>query len=103
MGNELTRSPYVVESAATIWDGTTATGAGKYVQLIQWMDNAADIANNNTLVLTIDGQVLTGKIAMTTDTINNLVVWEINFPVPMFIQKFIVTTIDKGELVIWFR
>jgi hypothetical protein len=102
-GNQLTRSPYVVDTAATIWDASlpTSTTGGKYIKLIQWVDNASDIANEDDIILTIDGQVITGKIALTADTVNNLVVWEMKFAPHVFIQKFVVSTIDKGELVIW--
>ena len=103
MGNQLTNSPYVVDTAATIWDGSlpTSTTNGKHVQLIQWIDNAADIADDDDIVLTLDGQIITGKLQHTNNAMANLVAWEVRLSPPIFINKFVVTTIDKGELVIW--
>lgn len=100
MANSVARSPLRIEESATIWAAGTSP---RYVQLMQWVDNAADIANDSSLVLTINGtQVLTAKLALTADTINNAVVWEMNFSgKPMLIESLVVTTIDKGELIIW--
>ena len=94
-GNETSGNPITIDTEDAIWT------SNKYVQLIQWIDNAAAIANNNTLVLAINGVTVTAKIAMTADTINNAVVWSMQFAPPMRIETFTVTTIDNGLLVIW--
>ena len=97
-GNVLTGNPITIDTAATIWDGTTGP---KHVKLIQWIDDAADLANGDDLVMVINGVTITGKIQLTTNTINNVVVWEMNFcGNPMIIHKFAVNTINKGVLVI---
>lgn len=104
MANQLTRSPYVIEDAATtVWDASlpTSTTGPKFIQLIQWIDNAADLTDDDDIVLTIDGQIVTGKIALTANTLNNLVAWEMKFSPPVSISKFVVTTIDHGALIIW--
>jgi hypothetical protein len=95
-GNVLTGNPMTVDTAATLW-----SSANKYVQLIQWIDDAADIANDDDILLVINGVTITGKIQMTADTIGNLVVWEMAFNPPMRIESFVVTTLDSGLLVIW--
>ena len=98
MSNQVTRSPYVIDAdATTVWD----SNPGKWITLIQWVDDSSDILDTHTLVLVIDGQTFTGAIQLGANTVNNLVVWELAFPSPQFIQKFVVTTIDEGELVIW--
>ena len=100
MANSIVKSPYRVEESGTLW----AAGSGnKFVQLIQWVDDAADIANDSSLVLTLNGtQVLTAKVQMEADEVNNAVLWEMNFSGnPMPIESFVVTTIDKGELIVW--
>jgi len=95
MANALTGNPIRIESAAAIW--TTM----KYVQLIQWIDNAADLTDDDDIVLAINGVVVTGKIALAANTINNLVVWEMAFNPPMRVEKFTVTTLDSGNLIVW--
>ena len=67
MANALTGNPIRVESAATIW---TASKKAK-VQLIQWIDDKADIADNDAIVLTSNGVGIKGKIPG-PNTNNNL-------------------------------
>lgn len=95
MANALTGNPIRIESAAAIWT------KNKYVQLIQWIDSAADITDDDDIVLAINGVVITGKIQVTNNTMNNLVAWEMRFDPPMRIESFTVTTIDGGNLIVW--
>lgn len=97
-GNELTGNPITIDSGATIWDGTTGT---KYVNLIQWIDDNADIANADVLLIVVNGVTITAKIQLTANTVNNVAVWEMRFAKPQKIDKLVVTTIDHGLLVIW--
>ena len=107
-GNVLTGNPMTVDTAATLW----STGAPKYVQLIQWIDDAADIADNDDLLLVINGVTITAKIQIATTggvspvenvspNVGNVCVWEMSFSKSIPISKFVVTTIDHGLLVIW--
>jgi len=97
MANALTGNPMTVDTAATLW----STGAPKYVQLIQWIDDAADMTDDDDLLMVINGVTVTAKIQITNNTANNVVFWEMSFSQPVAIHKFVVTTIDHGLLVIW--
>lgn len=96
MGNNLVTNPMTVDTAATLW-----SNAPRRVRLIQWIDDAADIADDDDLVISLNGATITGKIALTANTINNLCVWEFGpFDNGILVDTFIVTTIDHGILVI---
>lgn len=98
MANALTGNPMRIEGAATIW-----TADNKYVQLIQWIDDNADITDNDAIVLTINGVIITGKLQgpITNNNLNNIVAWEMSFSPPMRIETFVVTTMSTGNLIIW--
>lgn len=96
MANALTGNPITVDTAATLW-----TASNKYVQLIQWVDDGADLTDDDDILLVINGVTITGKIQITNNTMNNLVAWEMAFNPPMRIESFVVTTLDHGLLVIW--
>ncbi len=96
MANNLVTNPMTVDTAATLWSGTI-----KNVRYIQWIDDAADIADDDDLLIVINGATITGKIALTANTVNNLCVWEFGpFDRGIPVDSFIVTTIDHGLLVI---
>jgi len=97
MANDLTGNPLVVDTAATLWSKSL-----KYIREIQWIDDAADIIDDDDLVVVINNATITGKIALTANTVNNLAVWKsgpFNPGIP--VSNFIVTTIDHGSLLIW--
>lgn len=98
MANALSGNPMTVDTAATLWEPTVPA---KKIQLIQWIDDAADLADDDDLLMVINGVTVTAKIALTINTINNVCVWEMAFSPPMSIRSFVVTTIDHGLLVIW--
>ena len=88
-----------MEGAATAWAGKV-----KKVRLIQWVDDNADLADNSTLVLNINGVALTVVIQLDADFVswNGAVVWEIGpFNPGVTVSDFIVTTMGTGELHIW--
>lgn len=98
MANALTGNPMTIDTAATIW----STGAPKYVKLIQWIDDNADIADDDDLVIAINGVTITMKVQLTANAIGSPVVWELNFGgQPFSVSKFVVTTIDHGTLVVY--
>jgi hypothetical protein len=99
MGNDLTGNPMYVDTAAALWTASHP----KYVRLIQWIDDAADIADDDDIALIINGITFTGKIQLTANAVENLCVWQLGpFSPGIPIQSFTVTTIDHGILYIWF-
>ena len=99
MGNDLNGNPMYVDTAAALW----TAGYPKSVRLIQWIDDAADIVDDDDLALAINGITFTGKIQLTANTLNNICVWQLGpFNPGMPVQSFTVTTIDHGILYIWF-
>jgi hypothetical protein len=96
MANNLVCNPMTVDTAATLWSNTV-----KYVKYIQWIDDAADMADDDDLLLVINGATITGKIQITNNTANNLCFWEFGpFDRGIPVDSFIVSTIDHGILVI---
>ena len=107
MGNTLTKNPIYVDTAATAWSGT------KWVRLIQWIDDAADIADDDDLSITINGLTMAMKIQIPTTTgatpvedltpgPSGLCVWQVGpFNPGMPMTGLIVNTIDHGALHIW--
>ena len=55
MANDLVTNPMTVDTAATLWSNSV-----KYVRQVQWMDDGADIADDDS-VLVINGATITGK------------------------------------------
>ena len=106
MANNLASNPIYVESAATLWVSPKIASADvpgpKFVRLIQWIDDAADIVDDDDISLIINGVTFTGKIQMTNNTANNLCMWELGpFNPGICVDTFTVTTIDHGLLYIW--
>ncbi len=107
MANKLTSNPIYVDTAATIWSGD------KMVRLIQWIDDAGDIADDDDLSITINGVTIAAKIQIATTqggspvedvspNVGNVCVWEMGpFNPGIWINNFIVNTIDHGVLLIW--
>ena len=99
MANQTDSNPIRMEAAGTVW-----TGKVKNVRLIQWVDDNADLVDNSTLVLNINGVALTVVIQLDADFVswNGAVVWEIGpFNPGVSVSDFIVTTMATGELHIW--
>ena len=96
MGNSLTTNPMRIESAVTAFDET------RFLRLAQWVDDAGDIANDSTLVLTINSCALTVKYQMLADISPLIVLWQLGpFNPGMLIHTFVVTTMGTGHLHIW--
>ena len=108
MGNTLTSNPYYVDTAATLWTKTP-----KYVREIQWIDDFADIVDDDDLSITINGVTIATKIQIATTTgltpveavtpnVGNICVWRQGpFNPGIAISDFAVNTIDHGVLLIW--
>ena len=107
MGNTLTSNPIYADTAATLWTGT------KRVQLIQWCDDNADIADDDDLSITINGVTIAVKIQIPTTVggtpvedvspgPSGICMWQIGpfaFPIPM--TDVVLNTIDHGSLLLW--
>ncbi len=99
MANQTDSNPIRMEAAGTVW-----TGKGKNVRLIQWVDNNADLVDNSTLVLSINGVALTAIIQIDADDVSlkGAVAWQIGpFSPGIPVSDLIVTTMGTGHLHIW--
>ena len=99
MASQLDSNPIRMEGAATVW-----TGEVRKVRLIQWVDDNADLVDNSTLVLSINGVALTVIIQIDADDVSlkGAVAWQIGpFSPGVPVSDFIVTTMGTGELHIW--
>lgn len=97
MANSILGNPKVFDTAGA----TSVISKPFRCQLIQWIDNAADIADDSDLVFVVNGESVTHKIAMTANELGNTVVYEASFPLGLVVSSFSITTIDAGELVLW--
>ena len=98
MANQITGNPYVIDTAASIW-----SGKNRNVRLIQWIDLNEDITDSDALVISLNGQVITGEIQVTDNTANNLAFWTFGpFDHGIGVTEFIVTTIEGGALIVVF-
>lgn len=97
MANSIATNPKTFDTAGA----TSVIGSPFRCQLIQWIDDAADIADDDDLVIVINGVTITGKIALTANEVGNLAVYEAQFPLGLSINTFSVTTIDHGTLILW--
>lgn len=96
MANVLTSNPVSIDTAT----GSDITN--RKVQLIQWIDDAADIADNDDLAFTINGVAVAAKIQLTDNAVENVAVWTMGpFPQPIYVSSMVVTTIDHGVLLVW--
>jgi len=103
-----TTMPVVQITAATITDKTIN------LRLIQWIDDAADIVDDDDIVLTINGVTLTGKaqigttgggaaVEAVTPNVGNLCVWQIGpFNPGIHVTGLVVTTLDHGAIHVWY-
>jgi len=83
-------------------EAVTAFDEMRLIRLVQWVDDAGDIVDGSTLVLTVDGCALTVLYQMVADKNPNIVVWQIGpFNPGMLISSFVVTTMATGHLHIW--
>jgi hypothetical protein len=96
VANVLTSNPKSIDAAS----GSDLTD--QWIQQIQWIDDAADIADDDDLNLTINGVTIAAKIQLTANTVNNVAVWTMGpFPHPILANTFVVNTIDHGVLLVW--
>lgn len=99
MASQTDSNPIRMEAAGTAW-----TGKVKKVRLVQWVDDNADLVDNSTLVLNINGVALTTVMQLHVDDVSwkGAVAWELGpFNPGVPISDFIVTTMATGHLHIW--
>jgi len=88
-------NPIVVDATdTTLWSGT------KYVRQAQWIDDAGDLATDDSLVLLVNGATVTAKIAAidTTVSTTHYSVGPFNPPMPW---SNVGVTLPRGIFVIW--
>jgi len=97
MANSLAGNPIYIDAAAN-----SAFTGPKRVQLIQWVDDAADIADGDDLVFVLNGKTITIKQQIGSDVgFIGCIFYQAYFPLGLMVHSFSVTTIDHGALHIW--
>lgn len=99
MASQTDSNPIRMEGAATVWNDNV-----RKVRLIQWVDDNADLADNSSLVLNINGVALTVVIQLDADDVSwkGAVAWQIGpFSPGIPVSDFVVTTMGTGHLHIW--
>lgn len=97
MANSLYTNPIIMESAAAAWTGL------KYVREVQWVDDNADIADNDELQITVNGATINIKVQKPSDVGHqDPIVWRLGpFSPGIPMTDFTVDTIDHGDLLIF--
>ena len=95
MTNAITGNPMVIDEAASIWTAT------RFVRLIQWVDDAGDVVDTSTWILTVNGVTLTVNYQMTAN-VSPIVIWQIGpFNPALRINSFVVATVGEGAFHVW--
>jgi len=94
MANKLYGNPIIMDNT------TGATWSGiKYVKEVQWLDDAGDIANNDILIIAVNGVTITRKVLTATLLESG---YQIFGPYDKGIPwQDVTVTIPHGALVIW--
>lgn len=98
MANELNSNPVYIDTAS----GSTLSGQ-RQVQLIQWLDDANDVADGDDLSFTLNGVTVAIKANLGSDVGQQLtVLYEAGpFKCPIKADDFVVNTIDHGVVLVW--
>ncbi len=98
MTNALTQNPIMIDTAGA----ALAIPSPCLIKCIQWVDDNADIADNDDLLFVINGATVTLKPQLNLSNPVHGVAYEVNFGgKPYNCQSLTVTTIDNGQLLIW--
>ena len=99
MANQTGKNPIVIDTAA----GSKQSGYTQ-IRLIQWIDDNADIADNDDLAFKMNGVTVTIKYQKTTDVGSaGVVYYQLGpFNPGIIVEDFEVTVIDKGSLLVFF-
>lgn len=95
MANSEYTNPITVDTTdTTLWSGI------KYVKLVQWIDDAGDIAADDILIITVNGATITAKVAA-IDTTVSTTHWQFG-PFDKGVPwSNVGATVPHGLLVIW--
>lgn len=98
MTNQLTTNPIRLDTTGA----TSRITSNLQIKLIQWIDDNADIADNDDLVFVIDGVTIPFKIQLNLSNPIKGVAYEANFGgKPFKCNRFSLTTMSHGQLLIW--
>ena len=96
MANLLTSNPIYIDTAAS------SDIYNKKVVLIQWQDEAGDVADGEDLSMTINGVTFAMKFKLGSDVgQQDIILWEAAFSVPIMVTHMVVNTIDDGAVLVW--
>jgi len=97
-----TGNPITADAAGTLWTQATKP-IPPSVRLIQWVDDAGDMAHDNICTLTINGVAITTKIQPLNDNLAfGAVAWQIGpFNPGILIESFVISVMTKGSLYVW--
>lgn len=98
MANVLTSNPVFIDTAS----GSDLTGMRR-IQQIQWIKSDNGFADNDSLVMTINGVEITARYNQGSDVgQQDCVVYQAGpFANPISVINFVVSTIDQGVVLIW--
>jgi len=90
--------PTVLAAAATVTTDTVN------LRLLQWVDDAGDVADTNSCAVTINGTALTTVVQKPSDVGDHRVVlWQIGpFNPGIPVKGIVVDTLTKGGVHVWF-
>lgn len=89
--------PAEYTGAATVWD------VPHRLRLLQWVDDAEDIADGDDCDITVNGQTLHAapQRAVGPDS-KSVVLWEIGpFEPGILLDSLVITTLDHGAIQVW--
>ena len=96
MANLLTSNPIYIDTAAS------SDIYNRRVVLIQWQDEAGDVADDEDLSITINGVTFAVKNKLGSDVGQQpIILWEAVLSEPVFVSHLVVNTIDDGALLVW--
>jgi len=93
-----TTMPVVKAAAATVTDKTIN------LRLIQWVNDADDIADADNCDITINGTTLSTQLHIGSDVAqHDVVLWQIGpFNPGIHVTGLVVTTLDHGAIHVWY-
>jgi hypothetical protein len=95
MANQLYGNPVIIDATTNgSWTGT------KYVKQAQWVDDAGDIAQDDVLIMVVNGVTITAKVAAIDANVSTTH-WEFG-PFDKGVPwKDLTVTIPHGALILW--
>lgn len=98
MSNALTSNPKYIDTAS----GSTLSGLNK-ILLIQWLDDAGDIADGEDLSMTMNGVTYAMKANKPSDVGDQPIIqYQLGpFPHGLAVKDFVVNTIDHGVVLVF--